>query len=205
MRTKLLPGLDVSRETEARLQVFLARLQTWNKTINLIANGSSGQAWDRHILDSAQIWCHIAKPPEVWLDLGSGGGLPGLVCAIIAAEHAPRTQFALVESDTRKTVFLQETARTLDLNVRILRHRIEGLEPFPADMITARALAPLPRLLPLVHPFCHSETQLLLHKGKTVREELTQAQKTWHIQFTDLPSVTDSGGVILKISGVERR
>lgn len=206
MTTKqLLPGLDVSRETENCLHEFAARLQVWTKTINLVSSADFNEIWSRHILDSAQIWNHVPAQPGTWLDLGSGGGLPGIVCAIIAKERAPKTRFTLVESDGRKVVFLSETSRILGLNTQTERCRIEALPPVKADIITARALAPLPKLLHLAAPFCHPQTTLLFHKGKTSSEELTAASQTWHIHADALPSKIDSGGVILKITGVKER
>ena len=195
---------SVSRETSERLQAFEQLLIKWNKRINLIARKDQDTIRTRHIQDSAQLVEHLPDNARDWLDLGSGGGFPGLVVAAMTRETRPDLGFTLVESDTRKAAFLREAARALDLRVRVEAVRIEDLPPRKVDVISARALAPLPTLLALSERFCRSGTTLLFLKGRTVESELTHARQDWHITADRIPSVTDPDACILKITGPER-
>lgn len=203
--SKLAPGLDVSCETRDRLNAFVQHLKRWTAAINLIRNVDEDTIWMRHVVDSAQLLLHVPNDARTWIDLGSGGGLPGLVCAIVVQERPQCPTFTLVEADTRKAIFLRETARALDLPVRVWTARAETCPAQPFDVISARALAPLLRLLPIASRFCHAGTTCLFPKGKTARQELTEARRAWHIDTECLPSVTDSDGVILKITSIEAR
>jgi len=134
-----------------------------------------------------------------WLDLGSGAGLPGLVLAIAGIEN-----MHLVESDGRKCAFLREAARVTDTEVTVHNERIEALPPQAAATISARALAPLPRLLPMVYPHLNQNGQILLLKGQDVDAELTEAAKCWKIKVRRIPSVTDASGSILQLTEISR-
>ena len=183
----------VSRETLDRLQTYLALLATWQKKINLVGPSTLADPWRRHVLDSAQLLPHIA-PGSTLVDLGSGAGFPGLVLAIMV-----QLDVHLVESDLRKTVFLQEAARLTGTSVEIHNQRIESLHALTADVITARALAPLPLLCELAQPLCHAETVCLFLKGRSAREELTETQKQTTLQATLIASQTDSEGALIKV------
>lgn len=183
----------VSRETLERLQTYLALLARWQKKINLVGPSTLADPWRRHVLDSAQLLPHIA-PGSSLVDLGSGAGFPGLVLAIMA-----QLDVHLVESDLRKTVFLQEAARLTGTAVEIHNQRIESLRALTADVITARALAPLPLLCKLAQPLCHAETVCLFLKGRSAQEELTETQKQTTLQATLIASQTDSEGVLIKV------
>ena len=183
----------VSRETLDRLQTYLALLARWQKKINLVGPSTLADPWRRHVLDSAQLLPHIA-PGSTLVDLGSGAGFPGLVLAIMA-----QLDVHLVESDLRKTVFLQEAARLTGTAVEIHNQRIESLPALTADVITARALAPLPLLCKLAQPLCHAETVCLFLKGRSAQEELTETQKQTTLQATLIASQTDSEGVLIKV------
>ncbi|MEO1492468.1 MAG: 16S rRNA (guanine(527)-N(7))-methyltransferase RsmG [Pseudomonadota bacterium] len=196
---------NVSRETQDTLQAFAAFTLKWNARINLISRRDEASIHQRHIADSAQLFEHVPQTANTWTDLGSGGGFPGLVCAILARDRRPDLTITLIESDTRKCVFLREAARTFDLSVTVENTRIEAATDHKADIISARALAPLSRLLTLAHRFCHPGTVLLFPKGKTARSELTAARETWHISIEALPSRTDPEGTILKLSEVAPR
>ena len=139
-------ALDVSRETFARLETYVGLIQKWNPRINLVSRNSLDDLWIRHIEDSLQV-ARAIPMPDRWVDLGSGGGLPGLVAAILAAEESPDTRFTLIESDQRKSVFLRTVARECDLNVQVISDRIEKAKPQKADVLSARALADLTTLL----------------------------------------------------------
>ncbi|MCA8930663.1 MAG: 16S rRNA (guanine(527)-N(7))-methyltransferase RsmG, partial [Alphaproteobacteria bacterium] len=156
---------SVSRETLARLAAFAALLEKWNPAINLISAGTVAQIWTRHFLDSAQVFDLADAKSGLWADLGSGGGFPGLVAAILALEERPGLSFTLVESDRRKAAFLSTAARELGLPVRVMAERIEALPPLGADILTARALAPLPVLLGYAERHLQPGGRALFPKG----------------------------------------
>ncbi|MEM1343391.1 MAG: 16S rRNA (guanine(527)-N(7))-methyltransferase RsmG [Pseudomonadota bacterium] len=185
----------VSRETSARLEAYVEELRRWNKAINLVAPATLAEVWTRHIADSAQLLALAPENPRLWLDLGAGGGLPGLVIAALA----PTTEIVLVESDTRKAAFLRAAATRMGLTPRIEAKRIEALAPFAADVVSARALAPLPKLLTLAAPFLGQTTTALFHKGARVDQELTALDPAWHSRIEQFPSMTDPKGRILRI------
>ncbi len=191
----------VSRETLARLEIFVDLLRTWQKTINLVGDALGGDLWRRHMFDSAQLVPLIPESARTLVDLGSGAGFPGLILAMLAP--APdRWKVHLVESDNRKCVFLQEAARLTGTEVKIHRKRAEKLVPFAADVVTARALAPLPRLLRLAAPFLARDGVALCPKGAAVDRELTAAEKNWKIEVDRLPSLSDPSGTILRIAHI---
>ena len=195
---------SVSRETLERLEVYEALLIKWNAAINLVSPQTLSQVWSRHFLDSAQIF--DLSPPDTrhWADLGSGGGFPGMVVAILAKEHRPDMQVSLVESDQRKSAFLGTVARTLDLSVHIHPKRIEQLAPLQADILSARALASLTQLFAFSERHLSPDGTALFSKGIRWREELAEAQKTWSFSYDAVPSRTDADAVILKIEGLKR-
>ncbi len=191
--------LDVSRETLGRLQVYLELLKRWQRAINLVGNGTLNDPWRRHLLDSAQLMALMPVGPGHVYDLGSGGGLPGLVLAIMGRRHVH-----LVETDRRKAQFLLEAARTLDLDVTVHACRIEALPRQCATILTARALAPLPRLLDLAFPLLAPSGQCLFLKGRGARDELTQTSKCWRMSAEFIPSLSDPEASILQLRDIER-
>lgn len=195
---------NVSRETLERLDAYESLLKKWNQKINLVSRNTLDDIWNRHFADSAQISQHIDKNSSNWLDFGSGAGFPALVAAALAIEKRPDLSFTLVESDQRKAAFLLVVSNTLGLKVKVMSERIESVQIKPADIITARAVAPLDRLLSLAAPHAHKSTVLLFPKGNNYESELTAARKHWHIEAEVIPSVTDSGSVILRIEDFER-
>lgn len=196
--------VDVSRETLARLEAYEALLKKWNGAINLVSPQTISQVWTRHFLDSAQIFTLRAENARSWTDLGSGGGFPGAVVAIMAAEQAPGLALTLVESDTRKAAFLMTVGRELGLKYRVLSQRIEAIPPLSSDVLSARALAPLAELLGFSERHLAHGGICLFPKGVRWREELAEAEKLWAFKTTLHKSVTDSEAVILKIEGIER-
>lgn len=194
--------LDVSRETLTKLEAFLDLVAKWNTKINLVSSASVDHAWTRHILDSAQLWV-LAQPQNgVWLDIGSGGGFPGLVISIIAQEMAPDLQIVLVESDRRKAVFLAEVVRQLQLSAKLHGDRIENLPPLNANIISARALAALNDLLPMAVRHLHPDGIALFPKGARFQTELDLSRKTWAFQAEAVTSKTDPSSAILKVWGL---
>lgn len=194
--------LDVSRETMDRLKTYVGLLKKWNPAINLVARGTLDDAWSRHILDSAQLFALAPSTARTWLDLGSGGGFPGMVNAILAAERNSNSTHTLVESDQRKCAFLSQVARDLSLEVNVVATRIENLSPLCADVITARALAPLPRLLDLAAPHLAPNGICLFLKGARHREEIAEARVQWHMSYELTPSITDPDSVIMKLKAL---
>jgi 16S rRNA (guanine527-N7)-methyltransferase len=191
-------GVDVSRETLQRLSRYLELLRRWQAAINLVGASTLADPWRRHILDCAQIAPHVPRTAATVLDLGSGAGLPGLVLALLGV---PGVQ--LVESDRRKAQFLREAARATGAQVVVHAVRIEQLD-LRADVVTARALAPLPRLLELAAPILAPHGLCLFLKGESVLDELTRARQSWHMHDEIVPSRSGSRGVLLKLEGVGR-
>ena len=192
----------VSRETLARLEAYAELLLRWQARINLIGADTIPQLWSRHMLDSAQLWPLIA--PEVreqgpLVDLGSGAGFPGLVLAIMGQANVH-----LVDSDVRKGVFLREAARITGTQLTVHTSRIETLAGFPAAMVTARACAPLVRLLEHAEKFIGSGTECLFLKGRMAAEELTAARACWTLEPSWHQSRTDPSGSILRLRGLAR-
>jgi 16S rRNA (guanine527-N7)-methyltransferase len=194
-------AFDVSRETVDRLSRYVALLEQWQPRINLVAGATLPDVWHRHIADSAQLYA-LAPGAGSWLDLGSGAGFPGLVIAILAhASAGPRV--ALVESDRRKSAFLAEVARQTGITVEIHTARIEQIATqsmLPeVDVVSARALAPLERLIPLSLPFMGEETLGLFPKGRDVESEVAVARAGWEFDAELMPSLTDAEARIVVI------
>jgi 16S rRNA (guanine527-N7)-methyltransferase len=202
---RLLPDLSVSRETLYALDQFRERLLRWTRQINLIAPATTAEAWQRHIVDSAQLFPLAPESAQTWCDLGTGGGLPGLVIAIIARERAPLRQHMLVESDRRKAAFLVQTARELGLNCNVVPARAEGAAPACADVVSARALAPLPDLLPMVARHLAPGGCALLPKGRAWATEVDAANRLWDFALEDFPSATDPLARILRLTELKAR
>jgi 16S rRNA (guanine527-N7)-methyltransferase len=197
-------SFDVSRETMSRLEDYEQLLAKWNPKINLVSRSTLSEIWHRHFADSAQMIQHIDKDQHSWLDFGSGAGFPGLVIAAIAIEKYPDLAVTLVESDQRKAAFLLTVTKALGLNVVVKPERIEAMPAQNADIISARAVAPLSQLLSWAQPHAHKSSVLLFPKGNSYESELTTARKHWHIEAEVIPSVTDSGAVILRIKDFNR-
>ena len=189
---------DVSRETLASLSAYVALLEKWQPRINLMSSATLPDIWHRHILDSAQLVPHlpVVLPRQRCqiLDIGSGAGFPGLVLAILGAGDVQ-----LVESDQRKAVFLQTVIRELGLSACVSNQRIEILPACQPDVITARALAALPKLMSLITPQLHKGLTCLFLKGASFDEELTNFQTYSNMIPHLYPSVTNEHGVIVKL------
>ncbi|HLY90767.1 MAG TPA: 16S rRNA (guanine(527)-N(7))-methyltransferase RsmG [Acetobacteraceae bacterium] len=187
---------DVPRETLDRFATLLLR---WNRTVNLISANDEPLLWDRHIGDSLQLVPLLVPPPDRAIDLGSGAGFPGLILAI-----ATGIPFDLIEADKRKAAFLREAARITGAPVQVHTVRIEAARVAPAPLVTARALAPLPRLLSLAAPLLTPDGTCLFLKGTNARTELTHAATQWHMQVQSVPSRTIPDACILRISHLSR-
>jgi len=191
-------GRPVSRETFERIEAFVARLTAENRRQNLISAATIDPLWERHILDSAQLLPLIPKDAKTLVDLGSGGGFPGLVLAALR----PNLDVTLIESDARKGAFLGEAGRRMGLKnqPKVIISRIETTPSVNADVVTARALAPLGQLLAWAAPHRSDTAICLFHKGKGWQAELNEAMKEWDIQSQPFSSVTDRDAVLLRVA-----
>ncbi|MEM9708356.1 MAG: 16S rRNA (guanine(527)-N(7))-methyltransferase RsmG [Pseudomonadota bacterium] len=196
--------LDVSRETTDRLRAFLDALLHWNKRINLISKASEAVAWERHVADSAQIYRLAEDNWKSWVDLGSGGGLPGMVIAILAAELRPEGRITLVEADRRKAAFLREASRLVGVSVEILPKRSEDLSALGADVVSARAVAPLSELAAHAQRHMAPGGTGLFLKGRRADTEVAEALERWHFTCEKIPSQTDPEAAVLKIGDLRR-
>ncbi len=196
-------GVDVSRETSDQLEALVSTLVRWQKAINLVGRTTIEDVWARHVLDSAQLVPLIPAEAKSLADLGSGGGFPGLVLAALR----PDLDMTLIEVDARKAAFLGEASRRMGLKTppRIVIGRIEEAPAAKADVVTARALAPLSQLLGWADRHRTDTAICLFHKGKGWQAELTEAMKDWDIPCHPLNSITDRDAVILRIGSYTAR
>lgn len=199
-----LPGVDVSRETVQTLLDFEMLLRKWTTAINLVSKSTVSEIWQRHISDSAQIFQYLPAGAKNWLDLGSGGGFPGIVVSILARELAPGLRVTLVESDRRKATFLRQAAQQFGLDVVVLDKRIESIPPQAADVLSARALSPLSDLLSHASTHLHPAGVAIFPKGARYNEELAEARSTWVFDVEIKPSCSDPGAAILVIRNIHR-
>ncbi len=190
----------VSRETLEKLKAYALLLEKWNSRINLVGRSTLKEMWWRHFYDAAQIEPHIPDAAKTLIDLGSGAGFPGLVLAALSEQ----LDVHLVESDTRKAAFLREAAREMSIQVSVHNKRIEQAELPEADVITARALATLEKLLEFSEPIRKKHGICLFLKGISAETELTESNKSWHIESTLIRSKTDPESCLLKVETMSR-
>lgn len=191
--------------------MYQALLIKWQASINLVAPSTLEAAWERHFADSAQLLAHAPAEIKLWLDVGSGAGFPGLVMGLLLMENHPGAEVVLIESDTRKCAFLQTVIAQTKAPVRVLPMRVEkaaedvvGRVGGYPDVISARAVAQLPKLLDMIAPFWAQDCVGLFMKGRDVVFELTEAAKCWTIEASQAPSITAGDGVILKLEELAR-
>jgi 16S rRNA (guanine527-N7)-methyltransferase len=197
--------INVSRETLARLDIFVELLLTWQRTTQLIADSTKNHVWTRHVADSLQL-LDLAPDARVWVDLGSGAGFPGLVIACALAGTG--AQVHLVESNGKKAAFLREAIRLTKVPAMVHAQRLEKfVDSFQGrvDVVTARALAPLKVLADQGFGLLNAGATGIFPKGQDVEAELTEASKYWNMQATLVPSRTDSKGRIVVIRALQRR
>ncbi|OZB17237.1 MAG: 16S rRNA (guanine(527)-N(7))-methyltransferase RsmG [Rhodobacterales bacterium 34-62-10] len=204
MNTPSADELNVSRETFQRLEVYVALLEKWTPKINLISKATIPDIWSRHIRDSVQVFRYGPQHFTHWLDLGSGGGMPGLIVAILSAEKPNESQVSLVESDGRKAAFLRTVLRETGVPGQVLCERIENLAPQQADVISARALADLSTLLGYTQRHLQPDGVALFSKGLRWENEVEIARREWSFTLEALKSETEKGSVILRIGDIAR-
>lgn len=195
------PQAEVLRDLES----FSALLTKWNAVQNLVSRETVSALWTRHVVDSLQILPLLRPGDEQILDVGSGGGLPALPLAIALKGGAAR--FTLVEPIGKKVAFLRQAIRELGLNAQVHAGRTDSFDSRETsfDVITSRALAALPALLELIHPFFGPETRAILHKGKDHAVELAESRLAWEFDVVIINSATDEAGVLLEISNLRRK
>jgi 16S rRNA (guanine527-N7)-methyltransferase len=193
-----LAARNVSRETFDRIKAFLSFLTDEATRQNLIAASTLDSLWARHVVDSAQLLDHAGEW-QSWLDLGAGAGFPGLIVAMLR-----EAQVTLIESRTKRIAFLEEAARIAGVadRVMVVGSRVETAPRRRYDVISARAFAPLPKLLDLAQPFTDKSTRFVLPKGRSAAEELAAARASWQGSFRLVPSITDSEAAIIVADGV---
>lgn len=195
-----LAARNVPRETLLRIEAFLSFLRDEAARQNLIAASTFDMIWTRHVVDSAQLLDHAGSWSS-WLDLGSGAGFPGLIVGLIGAGEV-----TLIESRAKRVTFLRAAVEIAGLadRVTVIGGRVETAPRHRFDVISARAFAPLPKLLELAHPFSDKATRWVLPKGKSAGEELEAARASWQGNFRLVPSITDSEASIIVADGVIR-
>lgn len=200
----VLADLNVSRETSDRLCLLAELLEKWNPKINLVSRSTLKELWTRHILDSAQIFTQAPENVDSWVDIGSGGGFPGLVIAIMSAETGTPKQTTLIESDQRKCAFLRTVLRETGVSGNVISKRIEQADPQGATVLSARALADLNLLFSFAERHLGVGGTMLFPKGVTWQKELQAAQESWSFSHDVITSKTEPNSVILKVKDLRR-
>lgn len=198
-----LEALNVSRETIDQLRAFEALVEKWSPKINLVSKSELTKLWDRHIIDSVQLFQYAPQTGH-WLDIGSGGGFPGVVVAVLSQGLGQDHQFTLIESDQRKCAFLRTAGRTLGLGLTVQSERIEDVPPKNADILTARALANLDTLLGFAERHLADTGIALFPKGETWKKEHESAQDGWSYRCEVIKSETNAAAAVLKIQDIAR-
>jgi 16S rRNA (guanine527-N7)-methyltransferase len=191
-------SLDVSRETLARLEDYRILLAKWAPRINLVGSSTVDHFWSRHALDSAQLLDFAGPGALRWVDVGTGAGFPGLIVASLLAGRRG-VHVTLIEPNLKRCAFLREAARLLAAPVTILDAKVENVTPFAADVWTARAFAPLPRLLPVAWPWAEHGARIILLKGEGVENEVREASTAWRFQTREAPSLSDPRGRVIEL------
>ncbi|MFS8366388.1 16S rRNA (guanine(527)-N(7))-methyltransferase RsmG [Acetobacter oryzifermentans] len=191
-------GVHVSRETEERLSAFVSLLEKWNPRINLVSSKDIENVWSRHVLDSLQL-VPLIQGQSRFIDMGSGGGFPAVVVGI-----ATGIPGILIESDQRKAAFLREAARLTQTDLEVLPCRLESVKVQPAPVVTARALAPLVKLLEWAHPLLQPKGKAVFLKGQQAVQEIQEAEQVWQMDVQTYPSQTSSDGMILEVRNFNR-
>ena len=195
-------NLNVSRETFERLSIYVELPNQCNPKPPSVSRSTLDDLRNPNTPASPQMF-KLADPKILkWVDLGSGGGFPGLVLAIISKELAPQTQFTLVESDQRKCAFLRTVARETGVKITVIAQRIEGVDPQNADILSARALSDLPMLLQYAKLHLAKTGNCLFPKGQRWEKEVNMARVSWHFEYEAITSETNAEAVILKVNEI---
>lgn len=201
----ILEVYNVSRETINELKKYEALVVEWNNKFNLISKSSVQYIWERHILDSLQLCQFIKNTDKIMYDFGSGAGFPAIVLSIVGKQLFPKLKIFLVESITKKALFLNTVKNELNLNIEVINDRIENIKAENIDLISSRAMASLDRLIDYSKPFCNKNTRLIFPKGSKYKEEIDLSLKKWKFDFDIIQSKTDETGKILYIRNIRRK
>lgn len=196
---------NVSRETVDRLKTYEVSLKEWQSKFNLVSNASLENAWERHFLDSMQLYSLIPSDARTLYDFGSGAGFPGMVLAIMAKGRTPYLNVSLIESIKKKTLYLNEVKRITGTDVNIINDRIENIKAESVDVVTSRAMASLSKLLEYTSRFFSKKTKCIFPKGKSYQEEISEAKKLWKFDVEIVQSSQSDEGVILVISNISKK
>ncbi|MEM9582306.1 MAG: 16S rRNA (guanine(527)-N(7))-methyltransferase RsmG [Pseudomonadota bacterium] len=195
---------DVSRETSDKLAGFVELLTKWNSKINLVSPSTIPEVWERHVLDSAQIMPILDSNVTSLVDIGTGGGFPGMILAVLASDANPDLQVTMIESDLRKCAFLQTAAARLGVSAQVISKRIEAVPQQNCDAMTSRALAPLTKLLEFSERHLRSGGQAHFMKGENADREIEEALASWQFDLQKRASLTHPDAVILTIGNLRR-
>ncbi|MCE2737286.1 MAG: 16S rRNA (guanine(527)-N(7))-methyltransferase RsmG [Rhodobacter sp.] len=190
--------------TAERLRIFVALLTKWNAAINLVSATSLSDVWVRHVADSAQLLALVPPGRKRWVDMGAGAGFPGAVVALITADTPDAVEMVLIESDQRKAVFLSNVSRETGVPMVIHAERIEQVPPQQADIVSARALAPLRKLCDFADRHLATGGAALFPKGGQYDAEVVQARQAWAFDLEPHISTTDPTGTVLKLKDLRR-
>ena len=196
----------VSRETITSLKKYEDILTKANKSQNLIGNSTINDIWTRHFLDSAQVIDFIDKNDKILIDIGSGAGFPGLVLAITSKDRKIPLKIKLIEKSSKKTKFLKKLIDELQLDAEVINKNIfEYPKKLSEDVFVARAFKPLKIILPLIHNKAENWKKIFIFLGKTGKNELLQASKSWHIEYKQRVSVTSSDSIVIEINKLKKK
>ncbi|MFU8864331.1 MAG: 16S rRNA (guanine(527)-N(7))-methyltransferase RsmG [Rhodobacterales bacterium] len=196
--------LNVSRETFERLEIYVSLVEKWTSKINLIAKSTIPHIWSRHIMDSVQLCKAGPDSFDLWVDMGSGAGFPGIVAAIMAQDSSSQKTVTLVESDQRKAAFLRAALRETGVSGAVMPQRIEALTPQNANVVSARALADLTTLLSYADRHLANSGVALFSKGANWEKEVEDAKVAWSFSCVAVKSQTEEGAVMLRIGEITR-
>ena len=198
--------MQVSRETITSLKKYEGLLIKANKSLNLVGNSTINQIWSRHFLDSAQVIDFVDKNDKCLVDLGSGAGFPGLVLAIACKDRKIPLKIKLIEKSSKKVKFLKNVIEELDLKVEVFNQNILEEEiKFVEDVFIARAFKPLKKILQLMHNNAENYKKIFIFLGKTGKNELLQASKSWDIEYKQRVSVTSSDSIVVEINKLKKK
>ena len=198
--------IQVSRETITSLKKYEDLLIKANKSLNLVGNSTINQIWSRHFLDSAQVIDFVDKNDKCLVDLGSGAGFPGLVLAIACKDRKIPLKIKLIEKSSKKVKFLKNVIEELDLKVEVINQNILEEEiKFVEDVFIARAFKPLKKILQLMHNNAENYKKIFIFLGKTGKNELLQASKSWDIEYKQRVSVTSSDSIVVEINKLKKK
>ena len=200
-----LETLNVSRETFPELEEFRTLLLKKNKEMNLVGNSTTANLRERHIVDSAQIIDFIDKKKEICTDIGSGSGLPGIILAIIMKNKKSNMKFHLYEKSYKKSKFLNEVTRKLDLNIEVIQKDVFEVKNIKSDIIVARAFKPMPIILNLINSNFRNFNNVILFLGKNGKELIAKSLKSWSFEYKEKKSITSDESSIIKIFNLKKK